>query len=247
MNVDFSIIIPAYNEEAFLQKTLDNIKLCIDDLQDKLKLKGEIIVVDNNSTDETANIASANGAKVVFEPENCIAKARNCGAREASGKYLIFVDADTIVSPTLLNNTLATLLSGKVCGGGTLISFSEKNIPLLGKICLKIWHILIRIFPCAAGSFLFCTKTAFDEIGGFNELYYAAEEIILSKSLRDYGRKHGMSFKILDIPVETSARKFQWFGTTYFIMKSLFVGIFPFLLRKRNYCDIWYQRPQTKK
>ena len=97
--ISFSVIIPAYNEEALLAETIAEIRRGMDDL---LPIAGEIIVVDNNSVDRTPKIATNAGARVVFEPINQISRARNSGAREAKGKYFFFVDADTVVPFPLL-------------------------------------------------------------------------------------------------------------------------------------------------
>ena len=87
------------------------------------ELRGEIVVCNNNSTDRTAAIAKDYGARVVFEEHRQISRARNAGAREALGKYLIFIDGDTKISPVLLKKTLQSLESGKFCGGGTIAEF----------------------------------------------------------------------------------------------------------------------------
>ena len=121
---DYSIIIPAFNEAAYLNGTLASVK----DAQSSLAHRtGEVIVVDNNSTDNTAQIAKSFGATVVFEPINQISRARNCGARAAKGKYLIFLDADTILSQQLLGKTLELLDSGKIAGGGTLLEYRHAD------------------------------------------------------------------------------------------------------------------------
>ncbi|MEK6246435.1 MAG: glycosyltransferase family A protein, partial [Pseudomonadota bacterium] len=64
----------------------------------------ELIVCDNNSTDDTAGIARAAGARVVFEPHNQISRARNRGAAGAAGEWLVFVDADSSPSPGLFRD-----------------------------------------------------------------------------------------------------------------------------------------------
>lgn len=114
--VAFSIVIPAFNEENYLGNTLDSLRSGMSEISD---LKGEIIVVDNNSSDKTAEVATAKGARVVFEPINQISKARNTGAKLAKGEYLIFIDADTQVSPELLGLVLKKLRYYN-CGGGAL-------------------------------------------------------------------------------------------------------------------------------
>ena len=66
MTIDYSIIVPAYNEEAMLENTINHLKVAMQTID----LNGEIIVTDNNSTDRTAEIAKNAGAKVVLEPIN---------------------------------------------------------------------------------------------------------------------------------------------------------------------------------
>ena len=86
-----SLIIPAYNEEKYIGKTMESIKCAIQAYGNTDDV--EVIVVNNNSSDDTEKIAQEHGATIIFEPENHIVKARNRGAYCATGKYLIFVDA----------------------------------------------------------------------------------------------------------------------------------------------------------
>ena len=74
-----SIVIPAFNEERLIERCLQSISAS---LVANLKpcFTSEIIVVDNNSTDNTANLARQAGAQVIFEPINQIGRARNAGA-----------------------------------------------------------------------------------------------------------------------------------------------------------------------
>jgi glycosyltransferase involved in cell wall biosynthesis len=127
MSIDYSIIVPAYNEEEMLENTINHLK----EAMATVSLKGEIVVTDNNSTDNTAEIAKNAGATVVFEPINQISRARNAGAKQAKGRYFIFVDADTIVLPDLLQNTLNNLESEKCCGGGATVTAND--VPLFVK------------------------------------------------------------------------------------------------------------------
>ena len=75
---DYSIIIPAYNEEDYLPLTLENVK---DAMASISGYSGEIIVTDNNSTDRTSEVASDYGARVVFQQHRQIALSRNTGGR----------------------------------------------------------------------------------------------------------------------------------------------------------------------
>ena len=78
--LDYSIVVPAYNEEKLLPATLRTLRQAMNGASSERQ--GEIIVVDNNSTDTTADIARQAGVRVVFEPINRISRARNAGARE---------------------------------------------------------------------------------------------------------------------------------------------------------------------
>src|SRR2546423_2646806 len=75
--------------------------------------EAELMVCDNNSTDRTGELARAAGATAVFEPLNQIARARNAGARAASGDWLVFVHADSSPTPRLFPEVLAVIESGK--------------------------------------------------------------------------------------------------------------------------------------
>jgi glycosyltransferase involved in cell wall biosynthesis len=92
---DYSVIIPAFNEEEFLAETI----LAAREAMNAGDRKGELIVVDNNSTDSTAEVARKAGAdRVVFEAHNQIARARNAGAAATTTPLLVFVDADTRIN-----------------------------------------------------------------------------------------------------------------------------------------------------
>ena len=94
-----TIIVPAFNEEAYLPSTLDSIQAAATHLRGRSDVETDIIVVDNNSEDETAAVARSKGATVVHEPVQGIARARNAGAGHADGDSLVFVDADVVLPP----------------------------------------------------------------------------------------------------------------------------------------------------
>jgi glycosyltransferase involved in cell wall biosynthesis len=85
----FSIIVPAYNEAAYLGGALHSL------LHQDYDGNYEIIVVDNNSTDETAAVAARYGVRVVSEPRQGVCAARQRGADHAQGEIIISTDADT--------------------------------------------------------------------------------------------------------------------------------------------------------
>ena len=240
----YSIVVPAYNEEALLASTLRRLNLIKAELQGDFA--GELLVVDNNSTDATAAIAAEHGARVVFEPVNCIARARNSGAKSALGQALIFVDADTLACTELIRSALDALKSGTVCGGGTTVSFDAERIPLVLRAFSWLWHFHIRFFPLAAGSFVYCLRQAWEDVGGFDETIYASEEIWFSRALRKWGRKRKMAFRILGVPVVTSARKMKQFSTWHMFFMLLLIMAYPPGIKSRRICHMWYQREESR-
>src|SRR5262245_58504290 len=106
--VKLSVIIPAYNEEKLLPGCLAHVRAALA-ANAAADWASEVIVADNNSTDRTAELARAAGARVVFEPVNQISRARNAGARVASGDLFLFVDADSTLHPATVADLLRCL------------------------------------------------------------------------------------------------------------------------------------------
>ena len=233
----YSIIIPAFNEEIWLPKTI----YAAQQAMASLDIPGEIVVVDNNSTDATRAIAEQCGVKSVFEPINQISRARNSGARAAQGEYLIFVDADTLISVQLLRAALDEMESGRCCGGGTLVRMDSTQ-SFFGRHLFMFFVALGQRLQTTAGCFLFVRADAFNEIGGFSERIYATEEFWFSRQLKRWGKRHQMPFKLLtDQSVITSSRKFS---NPYSVGLMLLTILVPFSIFFRSVCRFWYKRQE---
>lgn len=241
----YSIIIPAWNEAEFLPMTLSAVNASMQQLESQSAHRGELIVVDNNSTDNTAAIAEAQGAKVVFEACNQIARARNCGAHVATGEALVFIDADSQCTALLLNHVLDLLEDGSTVGGGSLIQ-PDKPITGTPLRALKLWNLIAIKAGFAAGCFVFCRKDAFEEVGGFNTRVYASEEIFLSRALKRWGRRHSHKFHIATLsPVVTSVRKLEWYTPVQIIRQALLVLI-PGAVYSKTLCKTWYDSASSR-
>jgi glycosyltransferase involved in cell wall biosynthesis len=234
-----SIIIPAYNEEKLIGETLNAVKQAAAAFR-RLEWQTEVIVCDNNSNDRTGEIARERGAKVVFEPINQIARARNCGAAAASGDWLVFVDADSKPSLALFQEVARQIHSGSCVAGGTTVKLDEEA--LAGRVVTGFWNFLSRSLRLLAGSFIFCDAAVFREVGGFSRELFAGEELNLTQKLKRAARAHGKDIVILhDHPVLTSSRKMHLYSRSeYFWFFLRAVVRYRTVLRSRERCQIWY-------
>lgn len=238
--INISVLIPAYNEAELIGGTVDSVHRSFAAVGHSAY---EIIVCDNNSTDATAAIARKNGARVVFESHNQIARARNAAANAARGEWLIFLDADTPLGAELLRETIASFRSGKIGAGGAVVRLDADRLPRRIRAIVSTWNAISKAGKLAAGAYLFCRRDAWAETGGFDESFYASEEIWFSRKLTRWCRAHGLRFHIItSTPIVTSARKMQWY-TTAQILKQMVRMLVPGAIKNRRDCAHWYTRP----
>jgi glycosyltransferase involved in cell wall biosynthesis len=223
-----SFIVPAYNEELELPRTIEAIRVAAQDRQH------EVIVVDDASTDETAEVARNAGARVVSINRRQIAAARNAGAQAARGDILFFVDADTRINAKHVSGAIAALENGS--SGGSARVVVGGTIPLWARICLKIFCAIYFTLHLGAGAFLFTTRKNFETVGGFDESLFIGEEVYFSMALRKLGR-----FQILREPIVTSGRKLRMYSAREVLGNSLRVLLCgPRAARSRDGLHIWY-------
>jgi glycosyltransferase involved in cell wall biosynthesis len=203
--VKISIVVPAFNEERLLGGSLAQIKLAAAALTQR-GWDFELIVCDNNSTDRTVEIARAAGSMVVFEPVNQIARARNTGAAATTGDWIVFVDADSHPSTELFADMAKEIQSGKCLAGGATVKLDERHF--VAGCITRLWNFASRSLKLLAGAFIFVETAAFRKVGGFSHKLFAAEELELSKRLKQLARRTGGKIVILHRhPLVTSARK----------------------------------------
>jgi peptidoglycan/xylan/chitin deacetylase (PgdA/CDA1 family)/GT2 family glycosyltransferase len=208
-----SVVIPAYNEENYLRSCLESIR------RQDYAAEYEVIVVDNASTDNTAQIARDWGAKVVYESKQSPAAARQKGAEVAAGKVIAFIDADTR-APT---HWLSTIVWRFLCKP-ELVSLSgpyayadagkfSKITSYIGNLFSIIIDQLFRkVFGKGSpiwGCNFAVRRSAFWEVGGFDtSIKFYGEEYELSLRLRRAGKGSIMP----RLFVLTSARRLKRIG-----------------------------------
>lgn len=234
-----SIVIPAFNEARLIEPCLGSVAASLS-ANRKPGFTSEVIVVDNNSTDDTAELARQAGAQVVFEPINQISRARNAGAAHATGDWLLFLDADSLLSPGLLSNILQLIEEGKHVGCGSTLRM--EGLPRWASMTLRFWTAVSVHCRWAAGALVLCRRDAFQDIGGFDQTVYASEEITLSRQLKRWGRRRGLQFTILTgHPIETSSRKVSLYSGREIAGQIFRVLLLPGrTLRDKKQLSVWY-------
>jgi glycosyltransferase involved in cell wall biosynthesis len=230
-----SIILPAHDEEALIGEAVRSACEAASALAEPF----EVIVVNDASTDRTGEIARGLGARVIDVNRRQIAAVRNDGAAAARGRWLVFMDADTRMTPEILAAACGALRQGAV-GGGSAVRF-DGEIPLYARLLMRVLVPAFRLTRTAAGCFMFATRDAFDAIGGFDPALFASEEVAFSKAMKKRGR-----FVILREAVTTSGRKVrQYTGLQLLgaLLRQAMKGPRK-AWRTREGLDIWYNAPR---
>lgn len=241
--VRWSVVIPAYNEAGMIAGTVEAVRGAFAEAWPEAEL--EVVVCDNHSTDGTGAVAEGVGARVVFEPHNQIARARNAGARAARGEWLLFLDADTMVGTALLGEMRRGVESGAAGGGGARVKFDAARLRPLPALVLGGWNALSCVTGLAAGSFIFCRRADWEAVGGFDERLYAAEELDFSRKLQRRLRARGERMVVCREAVVTSARKLEWHND-WQLLGLVPLAFQPWRWRRREACGFWYVRGQAK-
>ena len=144
------------------------------------------------------------------------------------------MDADTLVNEEVVRGAVQAMRNGAV-GGGAGMRFDEPT-PLFARFLMRVVVHLFRATCMATGCFLFCTRSGFAAVGGFDERYYGAEEIVMSRALKRLG-----PFVILKQGVTTSARKIRIYSSMevmLFMTRMALRGTRA--LKQRKGMEFWY-------
>jgi glycosyltransferase involved in cell wall biosynthesis len=210
----FSLIIPAYNEEAYLPALLNSVdaaRTCYAGGPDAI----EVVVVDNASTDATSDLAQSSGCRVVREDRRIIAAVRNTGARNARGQVFVFVDADNIIHPDTFNAINRSLSTGKVIAGASGVKMQRMSFGIAVTYALMVPLVWLTRMDTGV---VFCRREDFEAIGGYNEDLLFAEDVQLLWDLMRLGRKRGRKLsRIRSVKAICSTRKFDKHGDWHWL------------------------------
>ena len=233
----YTVIVPARNEADYILATLLSVK------KQKTSKDFDILVIDNGSVDNTADICKSAGYKVVHEPVAGLPKARETGRQNAKGQYLIYIDADTTMPENYLETMAdaidqypdAVALSngfnfydGSVAQNFIIAGYFKLIYPLQSFI---LW--LIGSSKQVIGGSFVVKAEALENIGGFNtDIEFFGEDTEISKRLG----KLGKIVFTKKVRVATSARRFKIDGTviTSFVYVKNYLSMTLFNRRSDN-------------
>ena len=247
----FSLVIPAWNEEKYLPRLLDT----VDEARRTYGGGGheraiEVIVSDNQSTDQTGAVALARGCRVACVRKRCIAAARNGGARIARGEIVCFVDADYRVHPETFNaiDEVMSLDPPRFVGGGTGLVMERTSLGIRATLCVALGLLL----PLGMdGGVWFCRRDDWDSLGGYNENVPASEDVRFLWALKRLGRSREPRQKLANrfsftarAPAICSARKADKHGDWHMLLDLVKLPIGALFSRghiERHITKYWYE------
>lgn len=241
-----SVLVPARNEE-------NNIEQCIRSLLTQTYPDYEIIVLDDDSTDRTAEILAELAVheprlKIIAGtelPEGWVGKNWACHqlSEAARGDLLLFVDADTVHNQGTLIQSVSALISEDAqmltaLPRQQVITWGERLIvPILywSLFCfLPLWiahRLRLPVFSVAIGQFMLFRRTAYDQIGGYSGVrIHGTDDLALARQIQS----HQLSWRFLDGGEQVSTRMYRSFRQAYAgFSKNLFAAfdyrILPFV------------------
>lgn len=201
-----SVIIPAWNEADSLGKVITAAQ--------SADVPCEILVVDAGSTDDTATIASAAGARVLHSFRRQRAYQLNLGAQHARGAVLVFLHADTLLPPHALESIVGALENREVVGGAFVRRYASRSIVLRATCFLA--HCRNQLIGWHLGDqAMFVRRASFFQLGGFREVM-RFEDLDFSRRLRRFGRT-----LTLQPGVTSSPRRFDRLGPARTTLRDL--------------------------
>jgi glycosyltransferase involved in cell wall biosynthesis len=225
-----SIIIPAFNEQKYLHRTLHSVERQTFDHSDL-----EVIVVDNASTDQTADVFHSFSCKssimhiLLKEPILSPGRARNTGAKRARGKVFLFLDADSSLSPQTVQRVYDGYKKGLFMG---IIRIKADPSDRIANQFFDLIHFGKNLFhlACHLG---YCERNLFFEVGGFDPGIIHAEDLKFFTKVKKTLRKQGKDWCVIeDAPIFTSTRRMSRYpfklGYLITLLEWAFCGLLSF-------------------
>ena len=220
----FSFVIPAKNEEKYLPACIESIR------KQKGDFSYEIIVVDNNSTDKTFELAENLGVMVIEERRSGVGQARKTGTELATGEYIVNLDADTCIPDNYLIKVEGKFIKNKdlVCIGGMFNFYDGTWLQRLVRFVF-IGPVYLFVFVMSHGSVgptgnnMVFKKEIYNLTSGFDARLKYGEDGNLTRKLCKFGKIRVCR----DLMCGVSARRFKFFDKRFwpYVLNSLSVTV----------------------
>lgn len=197
MKPEISVIIPAHNEEKYIERSLNS-------LDNQTFKNFETIVVANGCSDNTIKILQEKNVNHIVIDKANVCLARNIGAKNSIAKKLLFLDADT----KLPNNAIEKILNCKSKIITTKIKPDSNKLKFILAMKFKSFYLKYGLYPSCSG-ILACHKLDFENVLGYNENRTVREHNELIKKLLKFG-----DYKCINSTVITSMRRYHRWGVT---------------------------------
>jgi len=226
--------VPAWNEGRYLAKLLES-------LSRQTYKDFEVVVADSGSEDDTEEVATRFGAKLVQGPRKGAGEGRNRGAREAQGDILVFIDSDCVASEDLLEKVIDVCKAPDVIGG--TFAFYPLDGTWLDNLLYKVGNIyekasIVLGFYHNSGYGFFYRRKVYEDLGGIRE------EVVFNEThdlaLRSGGKG---KFVYLDSPVYTSMRRYREYGYFETVVKIYIWSTLYYYLTKQSPKDRFEYKP----
>ncbi len=232
-----SVVIPARNEEHLIRTCIDSV--LAQDYPGDL----EVIVVDNGSSDRTAEHAYRSGVRVVGEPRPGYVVALMAGFREASGDIVATTDADTVVPANWISRIAWEYENNPdVVAVGGAIHFHDPNWRgwLFTRLLLPVLTRLDATSPAGAhlwGANFSVRRDVFQSAGGWSTDFNLQADTELSERLRRYGRV----VRVEDLRVSSSCRRWN-----HSLLHSMFLYASNFVWFRITRRPLWHEFPEIR-
>ena len=183
--MEFSIIVPTYNEEKYIEQCLRSILQ-----QNAERSEFEVIVSDGGSSDKTKDIAEQLADRIVVNERKGASVQRNYGVKHARGEILVFIDADTHLDSNFLVAIKEKFFDSNVVAVTGIAYPADGKLPQ--RFVYRATYILMRVlhsmklslFPAMCVAY---RKQAFESAGGFREDFTTLEDLDLSRRVSKLG------------------------------------------------------------
>jgi glycosyltransferase involved in cell wall biosynthesis len=234
-----SLVIPAFNEAAYLPRLLDSIDVARQRYAGRGGTDVEVVVADNLSTDGTADLAAARGCRVVEVATRNIGAVRNGGVRGSSGAIVATVDADHRVHPNTFLAIDEMMRNPRIIAGSSGAWPERWSLGIAATFAMLVPVVWLMKIDTGV---VFCRREDFEAVGGYDEARPVAEDVAFLLALRRLGKGRGQRLaRARGIKVIGSMRKFDQHGDWHYFR---WLPKTPRMMRNRmsdRFLSYWYK------